>query len=302
MAINNQLFDGVIIFCAVVEQGSFSAAAIASEHSTSFISKTINKLEARLNTRLLNRTTRSISLTTDGELFYQHCQQLIKDAEHAQAFSQHIEPSGTLRISAPLNYSVNTLKTLFNQYLVRYPKVTLDLELSDRKVDIVSEGYDLAIRITREMENSSLIMRKIASSRIVTVASSQYLANHPPINHPEQLKQHVGIRYSYAAKKDLWAYSNSTENFNIDVPSNFTTNNGEIQLSYVLDHLGISRVPEFIVQEHLADGSLQTILDEYECDYVNIYLVYASRKHQSTKLRTFIDFLVEEVKKLEDPD
>lgn len=299
MTINNQLFDGIIVFCAVVEKGSFSAAAIECEHSTSYISKTINKLETRLNTRLLNRTTRSISLTTDGELYYQQCAQLIKDTQQAQAFSQEIEPSGTLRISAPINYSVKTLKSLFNQYLKRYPKVTLDLELSDRKVDIVSEGYDLAIRITREMEDSSLIMRKIASSRIVTVASTEYLANHPSIDHPEQLKDHIGIRYSYAAKKDLWAYTKGNETFNVDVPCNFTTNNGEVQLSYALDHLGITRVPEFIVKEHLANGNLHTILDEYDCDKVNIYLIYASRKHQSSKLRTFIDFLVEEISKLE---
>lgn len=295
MTINTQLFDGIIIFCTVVEQGSFSAAAIACGHSTSFISKTITKLETRLNTRLLNRTTRSISLTTDGELYYQRCTQLIRDAEQGEAFTQVIEPTGTLRISAPLNYTINQLKPIFNQYLSLHPKVNLDLDLNDRKVDIVSEGFDLAIRITHALEDSSLIVRTLASSKIVTVASAQYLSNHPAITHPQQLTEHNGICYAYSSKKDQWRYTQGDQIFNVETPSNYTTNNGEIQLGFALDHLGIARLPAFIVQPHLASGELVQILNEYDNQSVNIYLVYASRKHQSAKLRSFIDFICQHI-------
>lgn len=293
MTTNDNLFDGVVIFCAVVEHSSFSAAAIATDHSTSYISKTVSKLEARLNSRLLNRTTRSITLTADGELYYQHCTKLIQDAQQAEAFTQTMEPSGTLRISAPLIYTLKVLRALFNQYLVRYPKVKLDLDLSDRKVDLVSEGFDLAIRITPKMEDSSLIARRVATSNIVTVASPRYLEQYEKITHPQQLSKHNCICYTYTANKNNWRFSIENHIYNVEVGSNFTTNNGEIQLGFALDHLGITRVPEFFVSEHIENGNLQKILTQYDNESVDIYVVYASRKHQSARVRSFIEFITQ---------
>ncbi|MFT5706673.1 MAG: DNA-binding transcriptional LysR family regulator, partial [Oceanospirillaceae bacterium] len=140
---------------------------------------------------------------------------------------------------------------------------------------------------------SSLIARRVATSNIVTVASPRYLEQYEKITHPQQLSKHNCICYTYTANKNNWRFSIENHIYNVEVGSNFTTNNGEIQLGFALDHLGITRVPEFFVSEHIENGNLQKILTQYDNESVDIYVVYASRKHQSARVRSFIEFITQ---------
>ncbi len=175
---NNQLFDGIALFVQVVKSGGFGAAAQAMGHSNSYVSKEIVKLENRLGVRLLNRTTRSISLTPEGKSYYQECLQLISDAEQAVAHitQSTVEPKGTLKISCPVWFGKHYLKDVFSAYLTRYPDVVIDLDMSDKAIDVIGDGYDLVIRASAKLDESSLICKRIYSSRICTVASPEYIA------------------------------------------------------------------------------------------------------------------------------
>ncbi|MGB1238138.1 MAG: LysR family transcriptional regulator [Pseudomonadales bacterium] len=296
MALNEQVFEGIPVFCAVVEAGSLTAAAQNLGHSASYISKALQRLEQRLNCRLLNRTTRALNLTPEGQLFYERCRQLIHDAEQAQAFSRQLEPAGLLRVSAPVSFGVNFIRPLLADYFERYPKVQLELDLTDRKVDLVREGLDVAIRATMALPDSSLVARKLASSNIITVASPEYLAQHGALIHPSELAQRNCICYSLQASEKVWHYSRQGEALAVNVQSNLTTNNGDIELGFALDHLGVARMPSFIVGEHLTRGRLVELFTEYERPQVNIFALYGSRKHPSASLRTFVDYLFEHLK------
>lgn len=295
MTSNESIFEGIPVFCAVVEQGSLSAAAQMLNHSTSYVSKTLQKLEQRLNTRLLNRTTRALNLTPDGRLYYQHCQQLMADAQQAQAFSHQLEPAGLLRISAPVSYGVNILRPLLAGYFARYPKVQLELDLVDRKVDLVREGFDLAIRVSLYIEDSSLIARKLAQTDVLTLASPEYLAMHGTPQHPSELSEHNCICYSFSRQEKTWLYQRQGEEIAVNVRSNLTTNNGEVELGYALGHLGITRIPRFIARDCIESGKLVELFSDFERPQVSVHALYASRKHQSARLRSFIDYLVEQL-------
>lgn len=289
---NLQLFDGILIFCSVVKLGSFTATAKETGFSTSHISKEISKLEKRLSTRLLNRTTRSIRLTSDGEAYYQQCLQLIADAEEAEAFSHQKTPTGHLKISAPINFAINTLYPKINQYMQSYPNVTFEVDLNDRKVDLIAEGFDLAVRIATSLEDSSLVSRKISRSHAVTVATPEYLARHGTPTHPRELSDHNCICYTNLTNRRLWQYRNAKETISVQVKSNLSTNNADMELAFLLDHMGIARLPLFIVEHQIEQGKLICLLEDYLKPPIDIYVIYPSRKQQSRKLTTFIDCLL----------
>lgn len=298
MTVNSKLLDGIVIFVEVINAGSFTKTADNTGHSTSYISKEISKLEDRLGTRLINRTTRSISLTPEGELFFQQCQQIVEDAQSAELSinQKQQDPKGTLKISCPTSFSLPHLNAVFTTFLTAYPKINLVLDVSGKKVDVVADGFDVVIRATQTLEDSSLISRLLINSHGVTVASPQYLAEYGTPKHPSELSQHKIINYSYAKNPKTWHYTaKNGEKIAVPIESRVMANNSEMEIALVTAGQGITRMPKFNLSDKLASGELVTLFDGYELMPINIYLVYASRKHMSAKVRCFIDFAIKEL-------
>jgi len=298
MSLSSKLLDGIVIFVEVINAGSFTKAADNTGHSTSYISKEVNKLEERLGVRLINRTTRSISLTPEGELYYQQCQQITDDAQQAESSvnQRQLEPQGSLKVSCPISFGMPHLKPILAKFLSLYPKVNLDLNMTGRQVDVVADGFDVVIKTATELEDSSLISRLLMKSYGVTVASPQYLARHGKPTHPSELSQHKTITYSYAKSPNVWQYlTEQGEPISVNLDSRMITNSPEMELELALAGQGITRMPKFNLSDKLATGELVTLFDDYRKTPINVYLVYASKKHMSAKVRCFIDFVIQEV-------
>ncbi|WP_394167277.1 LysR family transcriptional regulator [Photobacterium piscicola] len=291
---SNKLFDGIVVFVQVIKSGGFAAAAETLGHSNSYISKEINKLEARLGVRLLNRTTRSVALTPEGEVYYQECSQLIMDAEQALGLmSQNsVNPKGTLKISCPVWLGSQYLQQVFSEFLTLYPEMQLDIDLSDKTVDVVADGYDLAIRASAMLAESSLICKRLFSCKIHTVASPEYLRQYGIPTHPSELHQHHCLCYSNLKQANRWQYTDAEDKlFNVDVQQKLRCNNTPMTVAMAVDGMGICHVPAFYIEPQLQRGELTILLPEFDKTLVNVYVVYPSRKHLSAKVRRFIDLL-----------
>lgn len=305
MTLNNpetKLFDGVVIFTQVVNCRSFSAAAELTGHSNSYISKEINKLESRLGVRLLNRTTRSLSLTPEGKRYFEQCQQLVSDAQDALKLLTlgHISPKGRLKISCPTAFSQGYLQDVLAEYMRRYPEVQVELDLNDRHVDLIQDGFDLVIRATSKLAESSLVCRKIYSCKAYTVATSDYLKKFGRPLKPEELSrekgQHQCICYSNLKTPTRWLYqSKKGKDINIDVNAKLVCNSAQMELAMVLAGQGVCRLPEYTMEQELADNKLEVLFEDYPTSSVDVYAIYPSRKHLSPKVRCFIDLLVERI-------
>lgn len=294
MTYNPNLLDGLSIFNEVVSAGSFTLAAHNTGHSTSHISKEINKLEERLKVRLMQRTTRSLSLTPEGELFHQQCLQIIADAQQAQnaLLGQQSTPTGTLRVSSLSSLHKCLMEELFSEFLLRYPEINLELEITNRKVDMVSEGFDVIIRGTPQLEDSSFISKCIMQSKGITLASPEYLARRGIPERPEDLKDHDCITYSYLKQPKLWTFKNQYgKETQLEVSSRIQSNSSEMELALCKAGHGIVRLPEFTLQDELETGSLVKLFPDYQEMSINVFMVYPSRQHLSPKVRAFIDFV-----------
>ncbi|MCD9496948.1 LysR family transcriptional regulator [Photobacterium carnosum] len=291
---NNKLFDGIVVFVQVIKSGGFGAAAEVLGHSNSYISKEINKLESRLGVRLLNRTTRSVALTPEGDVYYQECLQLVMDAEQALGLmSQNsLNPKGLLKISCPVWLGSQYLQQVFSEYLTLYPDMQLDIDLSDKTVDVVADGYDLVIRASATLAESSLICKRLFSCNIHTVASSEYLRQHGFPKHPSELQHHHCLCYSNLKHADRWQYTDAENKvFNVDVQQKLRCNNTPMTVAMAVDGMGICHVPTFYIESQLQRGELTILFPEFDKTLVNVYVVYPSRKHLSAKVRRFIDLL-----------
>lgn len=304
MTINTQqtkLFNGVVIFTHVVNSGSFSAAAELTGHSNSYISKEINKLEARLSVRLLNRTTRSLSLTPEGKVYFEQCQQLVADAEDALTLLNQsiVQPKGKFKISCPVAFAQGYLQKILCEYMQLYPDVQLDLDLNDRRVDLVQDGFDLVIRATNQLEESSLICRKIYSCKAYTVASRDYLKRFGRPSSPAELSRHQCLCYSNLKKPNRWQYQDKNkEDIIVDVNCKVLCNSAQMELAMVLAGQGICRLPEFAMEQALKDNAVEVLFEDYLAPEVNVYAVYPSRKHLSPKVRCLVDLLTKRMPSL----
>ncbi|USD34886.1 MULTISPECIES: LysR family transcriptional regulator [Vibrio] len=290
------LLDGMVIFVYVVDTGSFTQAAQNTGHSTSYISKEISKLEERLGVRLMHRTTRTLSLTPEGELYYESCKQLVESAEDIENAlgGKQSEPQGHLRISCPVSLGVVELSPMLVKFMAQYPKVTFEVNLSDRRVDLVAEGIDVAVRAVHRAEDSSLISRRIKTTGSVTVAAPSYLRAHGTPKSPIELSQHKAITYSYQKNPNLWEYIDADgEAIKVEVNSVFSANSPDMEMSMCLEGVGITRLPEEHARDAVATGRLVELFSDLPKNKIDLCLVYPSRKHMSAKVRTFIDFMAE---------
>jgi DNA-binding transcriptional LysR family regulator len=281
-------------FVAVAEAGSFVAAANATGLSKAAVSRHVADLEQRLGVRLMHRTTRRLSLTDDGQRFFARCKDLLAAIDEAESelSANTGDPTGLVRVNAPLTFGTLHLAPLWGRFMDRYPKVTLDVTLGDRVVDLVEEGYDLAIRITN-MPSSALVSRTLASTRMVLCASPDYLAAHGTPVRPADLASHRVISYSYWTTRDEWHFTGPDGAVSVRVNADMHTNNGDTCRFAALEHQGVIMQPDFLIGDDLRSGALVELMPEYRAISIGIHAVYASRKHLPLKVRRLIDFLVE---------
>lgn len=282
------------VFAMVVEAGSFAAAAERLELSRALVSKHMAHLEKHLGTRLLNRTTRRLSLTESGSTYFERCQQILKDIEEAELAATQLTsvPRGTLRVTIPLVFGVLHIAPLLADYLSIHPDAKLDFTLDDRNIDLVNEGYDLAIRIGNLAE-TGLIARKFAKDSVVVCGSPAYFRHHGVPRVPEDLAEHSCLGYSYDDSGNEWRFSGPDGDHVVQVKGHLRANNGDLLRVAALGGAGIVLQPRFLVGADLRAGRLQSVLTEYKSRELGIYAVYPSRKYLSAKVRSFIDFLAE---------
>ncbi|WP_413190485.1 LysR substrate-binding domain-containing protein [Psychrobacter sp. AT9] len=286
--------DAMRTFVAVVNEGSFSKAATTTQLSPQLVSKYIAKLEEQLHTRLLNRTTRKVSVTEAGSQYFIHAQQILLSIDEMEAQLGGLQqlPKGILRISAPVSFALKHMAKLVTDFQARYPSVTVDLQLSDRKVDIVEEGFDVALRIG-QLESSSLIAKKIAPIRVVLCASPDYLNIHGTPKRLEDLEAHRYLHYSYMnidTKGQIFKYLKAKQ---LKESSVFRSNNGDVLVEAAIEGAGLVLQPTFIASKALNAGKLVIVLPEYEPTPIGLYAIYAHRKLLPHKIRCFIDFMAD---------
>ena len=289
------LLTGMRIFTHVVEANSFSAASDRLGLSRAAVSKHIARLEAHLGGRLLNRTTRRISLTEAGQAYLERCKQILEDVADAECVVSGLstEPRGSLRLNVPMSFGITQVAPLLPRFSARYPRVDIELSLNDRLIDVVDEGYDLVIRIA-ELQDSNLIARRLATSRHVICASPGYLDRHGRPATPADLATHACLRYSYMQHSREWLFIGTDGEQRVRISGPLLTNNGGAICTAAENGLGIALLPTFIAGHALREGKLERVLAAYDCPQLGIYAVYPSNRHLSAKVRAFIDFLENE--------
>lgn len=288
------IFASMKVFTAVVDAGSFARAADRLDMSKAMVSKYVSNLEDHLGTRLLNRTTRRLSMTESGSAYYQRCVQILSDVQEAEQAAGHLSavPRGTLKITMPLAYGLHRLGPLMADYVARYPEVKLEMSLSERRVDLIEEGFDLAVRIGA-LPESGLIARKLGSVRAVACASPAYLKAHGTPATPDDLAGHSCLGYTYTNSGDEWRMHHAGEERAIPIRGSIKADNGDMLRLAAISGAGLIFQPLFIVADDLQAGRLVEVLADYPSAELGIYALYPSRKHLSAKVRTFVDFLVE---------
>ncbi|MDJ0708996.1 MAG: LysR family transcriptional regulator [Woeseiaceae bacterium] len=284
--------NGMRTFVAVVSEGSFSRAAERLSMSPQLVSKYVAQLESRLDARLINRSTRRLSITEVGQGYFERCKDVLADIDEMESAVGDATAAarGTLRINAPMSFGVLHLSRAIAEYQCEQPDVSVDLTLDDRVVDIVSEGYDMAIRIGR-LRESSLVARQLAPIRLVACAASGYLDKFGRPDTPVDLGEHECLRYTLTANPDRWLFKDGETMVDVPVSGKFVANNGDAIRLAALAGRGLALQPTFIVGDDIREGRLQLVLEEFEVEPMGLYAIYAHRKYLSGKVRTFVDFL-----------
>lgn len=287
-------FSGLEAFVAVVEQGSFTAAAKVLGVSKSYVSKQVSALEDRLGARLMNRTTRSLSLTSAGKAFHERCAAILIEIEEAeQAVTQlQSEPRGVLRTSVPVSFGLQWIAPLVAEFLCLHDELEIDLDFSDRRVDIIDEGFDVVIRVG-VLDDSSFAARRIAPVRVLLCATPQFVQEHGPVTTPEQLNPRHCLAYTYQSAA-TWRFSKGGKDHYVRIDGRLQANNGDALAHACAQGLGFAMLPDFLVQPYLQDGTVVSVLEDWiDNDRLGVWAVYPHSRHLSAKVRGFIDFLVE---------
>ncbi len=287
-------------FCEVVKEGGFSAAARKLGLSKVLVSRYVSALENDLGVRLLQRTTRKMSTTEVGESYYIRCLTLLDDFQDLDDAikAQHKQVAGKLKLSVPSEAFTNKhLVPFFTKFAQAYPNIELDIQLADRYIDIVEEGFDLAIRIGR-LDDSSLIARKLANMKMILCASPEYLTQSASLSHPSDLKQHKLIIDSNFRGGQSWTFTKQSASTTIKVEGPIRINSAAAATGFLKNHIGIGICPSFMIIEELKEGSLVNVMPEWSLSAGGIYAVYSHRRHLSSKINVLVQALVEHFKDL----
>jgi len=281
-------------FAAVVDAGSFVKAADGLGQSKAAVSRYVGDLESRLGVRLLHRTTRRLSLTEEGKVFHARCKDLLAvvDEAEAEVTARTGEAVGQLKINVPVSFGLRHLSHLWAEFMTLHPKVTLDVTLTDRVVDLLDEGYDLAVRIAR-LPSSSLVSRQLSSTRLILCASPTYVNRHGAPTDVSELASHAVIAYTLLSMGDHWQFDGPDGPATVTVVPRLRANSGETCVAAALQHQGIVLQPSFLIGTHLKSGALVELLPQFRSIELGIYAVYPTRKHVTPKVRLLIEFLVD---------
>lgn len=283
------------VFRHVAELGSFAEAGRRLGLSPPAVSKNIAELEAHVGARLINRTTRRMALTEEGRIYLDHVTRgldALADANQALCPIK-TEPSGTLRVSAPMTVTLTRLSRAIPSFLSRHPALKLDLHLDDRRVDIVREGFDLAVRGSDSLEDSSLIARKLAVMPHVVCAAPSYFAAHGKPETPSDLTAHTAIRFSLSGHADVWGFGKDGRTEHVVVDARYSVSSSLAVRDALRAGFGVSLIPRPYVEDDLREGRLQAALEDWATVETTLYAVYPSRQHLAPKIRVFVDFLIE---------
>ena len=288
-----QDLNDMVTFARVVDAGGFSEAARRMGASKSTVSKAVSRLEASLGARLLNRSTRKLSVTEVGLAFYEHCARIADEAALAAESARELqsEPSGVLRITVPVSFGRLHIAPAVVEYLERYPRVTIDMSVTDRVVDLVGEGYDLAIRITRE-PHPHLVARELAPSRRVICATPDYFARFGTPETPADLQRHNCLHYTRLSPHGEWRLNGRQGEIVVSVRGSLRIDDDDALSQAVLSGLGIAILPTFIIGRELQAGRLRSVLGEYVPLERRIYSVRLPNVRLPVKVRGFVDFLL----------
>jgi len=287
---NKNLFEGMVLFCAIVEQESLSVAAKLLGHTASHVSKELARLESRLGARLLNRTTRRLSLTETGQIYYDNARRLVNDAGVIETQIQTLgdRPFGELKMSVPAVFAQGCFRDWLPQFLETYPDIKLNLDVSDRKVDMVSEGYDLIVRIGA-LPDTDLIARELFQTEMLTVASPDYLAKNGVPDHPADLAGHSLIDFSHRDVAHTWTYpgkKGAPISFAIDPRTR--CNDAEMERSLAIAGTGITRLPALLCSDDIKAGRLVRLLADFESKPAGVNVLYPNREHLPRKIKVMV--------------
>lgn len=285
------------VFRHVVEMRSFAAAARRLRLSPAAVSKNIGELEAHLGVRLLNRTTRRMSLTEAGSRYYDQIVRVLDELEEADSSLGPLQqmPTGLLRVSAPMTLTLVCLSPALPKFLSRYPDLSLDLRMDDRRVNVVEEGFDIAIRASDRLEDSSLIARKLMTLPHVVCGAPSYFERFGTPETPEDLKDHSCIQFTLSGHVDEWAFEKDGRSASVPINGRYKVTSSLAVRDALRAGFGLSLIPRAYVGEDIERGRLRTVLDDWSTVELSVYAVYPSRRYVVTKVRAFLDFLVEEL-------
>jgi DNA-binding transcriptional LysR family regulator len=290
-------FADMHMFVRIVETGSISAAAEHLAVAKSAVSRRLAELESRLGAQLLHRTTRRLSLTDSGRTFLERAQRILADLEEAEAAVSQAQTAlkGRLRVALPLSFGLLHLTPLIEKFMTRHPDLEFDLDFNDRQIDLMQEGFDLAIRIAN-LPDSSLIARRLAPIRHLLSASPDYLKRHGTPACAEDLRQHVCLAYSNLANPGLWHYrAPDGSSGSVQMPVKLKANNGDFLCRAAQAGHGLILHPAFYLREALQSGQLVALLTDHVWPELNAYAVYPPTRHLSRRVRALVDFLAEEL-------
>ncbi|HEY2024393.1 LysR family transcriptional regulator [Paraburkholderia sp.] len=291
----NQL-QSMRVFVKVADLGSFVGAAGALDLSTAVVTRHVADLEARLGTRLLNRTTRRLSLTESGATYLERVRHILTDLEGVEQMvvARNHEPIGTLRIVAPVVFGLHSLAPVVQSYAARFPEVVPDVTLADRPVDLVEEGFDVGILVARHMRSASIVTRRLTTGYMTVCATPAYLAQHGTPTRPEDLLKHPSLsRPSEQSAGEERVFAGPDGEVRVRPVNAIAANNAEMLRQFALLGMGVAILPSYLVDRDLAAGRLVRLLDAYRLPPIEITIAYPSRLHLPAKVRTFIDHLVE---------
>lgn len=290
-------FVALRVFRQVVELGSFAEASRRLNLSPAAVSKNIGELETHLGTRLLNRSTRQLSQTEAGSRYYEYVVRILDQMEEADASLGPIsgQPSGVLRVTAPMTLTLIKLSAALPRFLEAYPDLSVDLQMDSRRANIIEEGFDLAIRMSDSMSDSSLIAKKLATMQQVVCGSPEYFSKHGVPQTPEELGDHNCVKFSLSGHVDEWEFRKGAQLVSVAVKGRYKVTSSLAVRDALLSGFGLSLLPEPYIREQLDSGALQTVLDDWQSITSSVYAVYPSKRHLSAKVTAFLDFVADEL-------
>jgi len=289
----NNLND-MMVFLNVAEQGSFTAAANKIGLPKSNISRKISRLEEKLSVKLIERSTRALHLTEIGQVYFQHCQRIFEEMQNAQLCVENLSatPKGKIKLCTSVGAGQELLAKPLADFYRLYPDIELDLKLTNRRVDIVEEGFDLAVRVG-ESPDSTLLSKKLVTVKLALFSSPAYIEQHSEITSPDQLSDHQCLLMNSVNDKAIWQLNSQNEQCRVSFTPRIRADDFNVLKTMVINHCGIGLFPEYLCTDELKQGLIQRVLPHWTGRTIDIYAIYPSRKGVTPKIRVLLDFLAD---------